>query len=107
MKENKSKETSMEKQEDSKLSIMAGRAPYYLIFEDKDLVKTIKNPFAIGGGGAGFAVAKMLADENVDIVVAGQFGANMLGALEEKNIKTKELQDITVIGALDKIIKNA
>jgi predicted Fe-Mo cluster-binding NifX family protein len=90
------------KDEDSEVSSVSGRAPYFLIFEDKKLVKTIKNPFAVGGGGAGFAVAKMLKDEKVDLVVAGQFGGNMIGALEEKNIKKKELYEMTVKEALEK-----
>ena len=92
------------KDENSELSPVSGRAPYFLIFEDKKLVKTIKNPFAVGGGGAGFAVAKMLADEKVELVVAGQFGGNMIGALEEKNIKKKELYDMNVKEALDKCL---
>ena len=66
-------------------------------------METLKNPFAIGGGGAGFAVAKMLKDKNVDIVVAGHYGENMIGALEEKNIKRKELYNLTVKEALEKV----
>jgi predicted Fe-Mo cluster-binding NifX family protein len=93
---------SMGKDEDSGVSLMAGRPPFYLIFEDNKLVKTIKNPFAVGGGGAGFAVAKMLADEEVNLVVAGKFGGNMTSALEEKNIKYIELQDMKVKEALEK-----
>jgi len=90
------------KDENSEISPVAGRAPYFLIYEDEKLVKTIKNPFAVGGGGAGFAVAKMLKDENVDIVAAGHYGENMIGALEEKGIKRIELYDMTVKEALEK-----
>lgn len=93
--------SSSGKDENSEISPVAGRAPYFLIYEDGKLVKTIKNPFAIGGGGAGFAVAKMLADEKVDLVIAGHFGENMIGALEEKGIKRKELYDKTVKEALE------
>lgn len=70
----------------AKVSPTAGRAPHYLIFEDGVLVKTIRNPFAIGGGGAGYAVAQMLANEHVEEVVSGRFGPNMIGALDEKGI---------------------
>jgi predicted Fe-Mo cluster-binding NifX family protein len=77
------------KTEDSKISGAAGRALYYLIFEDKKLVKTIENPFRRGSGGAGYSVARMLANEKIDEVVAGQFGGNMTGALEENGIKSK------------------
>lgn len=78
------------KSEESEISKMGGRAPYYLIFEDKELIETIKNPFATGSGGAGFSVAHMLADKKVNLVIAGKIGGNMVSALEEKGIKYKE-----------------
>ncbi len=78
------------KNEDSEISQRGGRAPYYLIFEDKKLIETIKNPFATGGGGAGFSVAYMLADKKVNLVVAGKIGGNMISALKEKGIEFRE-----------------
>ena len=75
---------------DSEISSRGGRAPYYLIFEDKKIVETIKNPFAIGGGGAGWSVAHMLADKKVSLVVAGKIGPNMTFALKEKGIRFEE-----------------
>jgi len=72
---------SVGKDENSKISEVAGRASYYLIFEDGKLVKVVKNPFKVGGGGAGFGVAEMLSGERVGLVVAGSFGMNMQGAL--------------------------
>ena len=77
---------------ESEISLKGGRAPYYLIFENKKLVETIKNPFATGGGGAGWSVAYMLADKKVNLVIAGRIGPNMQTALKEKNIKSKETQ---------------
>ncbi len=76
--------------QDSKISERGGRAPYYLIFENKKLIETIKNPFAVGGGGAGWSVAYMLAEKQVNLVIAGRIGPNMQFALKEKNIKFKE-----------------
>jgi len=78
------------KDEDSEISSRGGRAPYYLIFEDKKLIETIKNPFSAGSGGAGFSVAYMLAEKKVDLVVAGKVGGNMVSALKEKGIEFKE-----------------
>lgn len=79
------------KDENSDISERAGRSPYYLIFNEKgELQETIKNPFAMGGGGSGFGVAKMLADKGVDMVIAGSFGGNMTGAIEERGLKHKE-----------------
>jgi len=78
------------KDENSEVSQRGGRAPYYLIFEDRKLIESIKNPFATGSGGAGFSVAYMLADKKVNLVIAGKFGGNMEYALKEKGIKFKE-----------------
>ena len=73
----------------SMVSEVAGRAPFYLIFEDKELVKTIKNPFAVGGGGAGFGVVKMLEKENVNVLIVGKIGGNLQSALDSANMKFK------------------
>ena len=79
------------KEKDSKVSEMAGRAPYYLLFNEKgELEDTIKNPFAIGGGGAGWSVAHMLAEKGVKQVIAGRAGPNMEFALKQKKIKFKQ-----------------
>ncbi len=77
----------------SEISSKGGRAPYYLIFEDKKLLEAIKNPFATGSGGAGFSVAYMLADKKVDLVIAGKIGGNMETALKEKGIEFKDESD--------------
>lgn len=91
------------KNEDSEISPVAGRAPYFLIYENKKFVKTIKNPFAIGGGGAGFSVAKMLADEKVSLLVAGKFGDKMLKVFDERNIESKEIYGISVKESLKEL----
>ena len=75
--------------ENSEVSSVGARAPFFLIFEDKKLVKTITNPFRVGGGGAGFSVAQMLANEKIELIVAGRIGPNMEMALKEKGVKIK------------------
>ena len=77
------------KDEDSEVSPISGRAPYYLVYEDGKLIETIKNPFAIGGGGAGLSVAQMLSNKGVELVVSGRFGPKMEDALKAKGIKMK------------------
>lgn len=75
---------------ESEVSEKGGRAPYYLVFENKELIETIKNPFAAGSGGVGFSVAHILADKSVELVVAGKFGGNMESVLKDKEIEFKE-----------------
>jgi len=76
----------------SKISLRAGRAKYYLIYKNKKLIEIWKNPFSIGGGGAGWSVAKVLSDKNIDLVIAGRFGPNMEFALKQQGIKFKEAE---------------
>jgi len=78
------------KDENSEISRKGGRAPYYLIFDDKKLVEIIKNPFTKGAGGAGFSIAYMLSEKIVNLVIAGKLGENMVSALKEKNIEFQE-----------------
>jgi predicted Fe-Mo cluster-binding NifX family protein len=84
---------SLGKDENSEVSERAGRAPFYLIFNERGkLLEAVSNPFAMGGGGAGFAVAKMLADKAVTVVVAGRFGPNMISAMKERGLKYYEMK---------------
>jgi len=91
------------KNEEAQVSKVSGRAPYFLIFEDGKLIKTIKNPFRIGGGGAGFAVAEMLSEEKIKMIISGQFGLNIMNAFESKGIQCKEMPGMTAKEALRKI----
>ena len=83
---------------DDFVSEKGARAPYYLFFEDGELVETMKNPFAVGGGGAGWSVAHTHAEKGVELVVAGAFGKNLETALSQKDIRT--------LSASGKIIKD-
>jgi predicted Fe-Mo cluster-binding NifX family protein len=75
---------------EAEVAVQAGRAPFYLVFVDNNLLEIIKNPFSVGGGGAGLGVAKMLADKNVDKVIAGKFGDKMIDALNERKVNFEE-----------------
>ena len=78
------------KDENSEISSRGARAPFYLVFEKGELIESIKNPFAVGGGGAGWSVTHMLVNKKVGLVIAGKVGPNMETALKEKGLKSKE-----------------
>ncbi len=83
---------------DSEISSRAARAPFLLIFENGELVESIKNPFSAGGGGAGYSVAKLLSDKGVQKFIAGNSGPNLSNSLKEKGIsfeeKTGKVKDV-------------
>lgn len=77
---------------DSEISPQAGRAPYYLIFEDGEMTEAWKNTFASGGGGAGFGVAKVMSDKGVEKIYAAKMGEKMQAALDEKGVAYEETE---------------
>jgi predicted Fe-Mo cluster-binding NifX family protein len=80
------------REETSEVSPRSGRSKFYLIFNEKgNLLEAISNPFSRGGGGAGFGVAKMLADKDVDIVVGRQVGEHMDEILKMRGLKYCEM----------------
>jgi predicted Fe-Mo cluster-binding NifX family protein len=80
------------KDETSEVSPRSGRSKFYLIFNERgELLEVISNPFSRGGGGAGFGVAKMLADKDVDIVIGGAFGGNMEDILRARGLRYYEM----------------
>ncbi|MCJ7450160.1 MAG: hypothetical protein MUP58_00255 [Candidatus Nanohaloarchaeota archaeon QJJ-9] len=78
-----------------KVSSKAGRAPFYLIFEDGELVETWKNEYAEARGGAGRNVPEELDRKGVDKVLAGNFGGNMETKLKQLGIA------YSTVGAVD------
>lgn len=76
---------------DGEFSLQGGRAPFYLFLNEKlELIHIFKNPFSIGGGGAGNGIAKILEDEGISKVIVGKVGENMKIALEEAHIELEE-----------------
>ncbi len=73
---------------ESPISDLAARAPYILIFDENlELLEVFSNPFAMGGGGAGMSVAKIMHDKGVTDFVATKVGPNFEGALSTYGIR--------------------
>ena len=64
----------------------AARAPYFIVFEDKKYIKSIKNPFT-SWWGAGFAVAELLKEEWCNKFIAWEIWGNLENKLKEYNIE--------------------
>lgn len=84
---------SEDKNLNSKVFDFAGRAPFYLVFEDKNLIEVIENPF-LNQGGVGFKLPEFLEKRKIDLFIAGEFGGNMERSLEEKKINFKKAKGL-------------
>ncbi len=71
----------------SQISQIAAHAPYYLIFDKNgQLLEVVSNPFRDAARRAGPQVAALLAEKNVTVMVACDFGPKLIIALDEKGI---------------------
>ncbi len=69
------------------ISRQAGKAPFFLLFDDRGtLLESIENPARGQSRRAGPSAALFLADQGVTLVIAGEFGKKMKQALEEHHI---------------------
>ena len=74
--------------ESSKISDMAGRAPFFLIFNSSGaFIKAIKNPAQYQQGGASSSVTELLKKESVKTLIAVKFGAKMRNNLKAAGIE--------------------
>ena len=90
----------------SEISNRAGRAPYFLVFDDNGVfLKPLKNPSQNQRRGASSGVVYLLIKESVKTVIAGKFGDKMKKLLETNKIKYHEHTGIAK-EIVEKIIKN-
>ena len=69
------------------VTAMAGRSPYYIMFDSTGkLAEVIKNPYKNARGGAGPSTANFLAEKGVTIVIAETFGGKMINAMKSKGM---------------------
>lgn len=89
----------------AKVSGVAARAPYFLIFDESGkLPEAVDNPYKTAKGGAGTSVILFLAEKGTTMVVAGEFGENMIQAMKEKGMRYLEFKD-SVEEALKKVLE--
>lgn len=89
----------------AKVSAVAARAPYFLIFDGfGKLLEAVDNPYQDAKGGAGTSVVPFLAQKGATVVVAGEFGENMIQAMKGKGIRFLEFKGSTE-EALKKVLE--
>jgi len=89
---------------DADVSPLAARAPYFLIVAGNGkLIEAAGNPYKDIRGGAGVSAANLLAEKNVTIVVAGNFGNKMIDALKAQKIAYVKFEG-NVEDAIDKVL---
>ena len=79
----------------SNVAAMAGRSPYYLMFDSTGkLAEVIENPYKNARGGAGPSTANFLAEKGVTIIIAETFGGKMINAMKSKGMTHFEFKGI-------------
>lgn len=85
----------------SEISPVAGKAPYYLIFDEKGVfVKSVKNPGQSTGRDSSSGVINLLLKESCKTVIAGKFGSKM-----EKQLITNNIVYYERTGLAEKTVK--
>jgi predicted Fe-Mo cluster-binding NifX family protein len=89
----------------AKVSVVAARAPCFLIFEgDEKLLEAVDNAHKGAKGGAGTSVVTFLAQKGVTFVVAGKFGEKMTQAMRSKGMGYLEFKGSAEAG-LQKVLE--
>jgi len=79
----------------SDISMIAGKAPYYLIFDENGVfLKSIKNPGRSSRRNASSLVVNLLLKESCKIVIAGKFGEKLQNKLKANKIEYYERKGI-------------
>jgi len=93
---------------DDNISDFFGRCPYFIFAEIEDgkvaKVEAMKNNNVDQMGGAGLSAAKLMAEKNVDVVIAGNVGPRALDGLKQFNIEVRSASG-KVAEILDDFIK--
>lgn len=94
---------SNKKNTTSHVGAIAGRSPYYLIFDNTGkLIEIIENPYKDERKGAGLSTANFLAEKAVTLVIAETFGDKMINVMKQKGMTYLEFK-----GIVDDAVKKA
>lgn len=84
-----------------------GRCDFFQIFDtETKQYEVIVNNGVSAEGGAGIAAASQVIEENVNIVITGNFGPNAFELLEKSGIKSYGSEELPVSRAIELFQKN-
>jgi len=79
----------------SQVSSVAGRCPYFLLFDEKGMfVEAVANPHKDAQGGAGTQVVDFLAGKGVKVVIAEAFGPKIIDVMKGRGMRHLEFKGI-------------
>ncbi len=86
---------------DAAVSEKAGRAAYFLFFDERgNFLAAEKNAFAGDPGGAGAKTAVFLSGKGIALVIAGDFGAKM-----SRGLSSNKIQYMSQTGVAYEVVK--
>ena len=96
--------------QNSEISPIFGRCPFFIIIETEDRriknFKSIQNSAASAFGGAGIQAAQLIANEGVEVVICGSIGPNAFNVLTQARIKVIDgVFGISVKEAAERFLK--
>lgn len=78
------------KSPESKISPNAGRAPYFLIFQEGEFNEVLENPYnQPGERGVGPKIAQLLVEKGINKVIVKEIGPNMKIFLENNSVEVE------------------
>ena len=92
---------------DSPIDPRFGRAPYFLITDEKgEKVEVIKNPGLEAMGGAGITAAQVVVSAGAKVVITGNLGPRAFDVLEASGVEIiTGISGLSAKGALEKYQK--
>lgn len=89
------------------LDVHLGRCPYFFIFDlTTGSYTVIENTAAHAPGGAGSAAAKLLSENDVSIIISGNYGPHAVTALKNLEIRMYLSSEEKLWTVLDKFKQN-
>jgi predicted Fe-Mo cluster-binding NifX family protein len=80
-----------ERHAEAEISERTGRAPFLLIFDESGtLQESLANPYAMAERGAGRKLARLLAQQRIDLLIGGRFGPALTEELAALGVRGVE-----------------